>query len=160
MFGPWWDRRRLCAELKACYDCTKEKDKGLRSTIEETLAAHGGSQEYSGRPRRCSAGKHAPRALSTSPLIGWAPPRARSSPPRPAGSNDLVDAEEPVTQLGRASVDLHGSKSVSAFARDDFYIGQVYEAKGQKVRSRQRRREGRCEGAIQKASCGRTPFAV
>ena len=122
------------------------------------MAAHGGTHEYSGRPRRCSAGEHAPRALSTSPPIGWAAPRAWSSPPRPAGSNDLVGAERPVRQLRRAWSDLNGSRSLPAFARDDYYIGAHYEVTGSKGHSPQRRREGRCEGAIAQAMCGESAF--
>ena len=32
-----------------------------------------------------------------------------------------------VTQLGRALMDLHGSKSLPAFAWDEYYIGPTYE---------------------------------
>ena len=50
------------------------------------------------------------------------------------GGFSPVSAEEPVTQLGRALVDLHGSKSLPAFARDEYYIGPIYEVTGPKVR--------------------------
>ena len=43
-------------------------------------------------------------------------------------------AEELVTQLRRALMDLHGSKSLPAFARDEYYIGPIYEVTGPKVR--------------------------
>ena len=118
-----------------------------------TSAAYGGGHECPGRPRRCSAGEYAPRAPSTSAPLAWAPPRAWSSPQRLADSNDPVSAEEPVTELRRASVDLHGSKSVSAFARDEFYIGPIYGVIGPKVRPSRRRRERRCEKRVPQASC-------
>ena len=51
-----------------------------------------------------------------------------------ACSNDLRHAEEPVTQVRRALMDLHGSKSLLAFARDEYYIGPIYEVTGPKVR--------------------------
>ena len=121
-------------------------------------AAHGGGHECPGRPRRCSAGEYVPIAPSTSATLAWAPPRAWSSPQRLAGSNDPVSAEEPVTELRRALVDLHGSKSVSAFARDEFYIGPIYGVIGPKVRPSRRRRERRCEGAIRRAPCEKGAF--
>ena len=117
-----------------------------------TSAAYGGGHECPGRTRRCSVREHVPRAPSLGPPLGWAPPRAQSSPPRLAGSTDPVSAEELVTELRRALVDLHGSKSVSTFARDEFYIGPIYGVTGPKVRPSQRRRHRRCEGAIRRAS--------
>jgi hypothetical protein len=59
-----------------------------------------------------------------------------------------------VTQLRRASADLHESKSVSAFARDDFYIGQVYEVTGPKGRPCWRRGEAPVREAARRAMCG------
>ena len=59
-----------------------------------------------------------------------------------------------MTQLRRASVDLHRSKSLPALTWDDFYIGALYEATGPMGRSEQRRRGGRCEGATRRAMCG------
>ena len=119
-----------------------------------TSATYGEGHECPGRPRRCSVREHVPRAPSLGPPLGWAPLRAQSSPPRLAGSNDPDSAEELVTELRRALVDLHGSKSVLAFARDEFYIGPIYGVTGPKVRPSQRRRHRRCEGAIRRALCG------
>ena len=119
-----------------------------------TLAAYAGSHECPGRTRRCSVREHVPRAPSLGPPLGWAPLRAQSSPPRLSCSNSLRHAEELVTELRRALVDLHGSKSVLAFARDEFYIGPIYGVTGPKVRPSQRRRHRRCEGAIRRALCG------
>ena len=119
-----------------------------------TSAAHGGSHECPGRPRRCSVREHVPRAPSTGPPLGWAPPRAQSSPPRLSCSNSLRHAEELVTELRRALVDLHGSKSVSTFARDEFYIGPIYGVTGPKGRPWQRRQKGRWRDAIRRAMCG------
>ena len=59
-----------------------------------------------------------------------------------------------MTQLRRASADLHESKSVSAFARDDFYIGQVYEVTGPKGRPNWRRGEAPVREAARRAMCG------
>lgn len=148
MYGPWWDRRSRPAELSACLEA-----KGLRSTTNTTSAAYGGGHECPGRTRRCSVREHVPIAPSLGPPLGWAPQRAQSSPPRLAGSNDPDSAEEPLTELRRALVDLHGSKSVSTFARDEFYIGPIYGVTGPKVRPSQRRRHRRCEGAIRRAPC-------
>ena len=46
----------------------------------------------------------------------------------------LRHAEELVTELRRALMDLHGTKSLSAFARDEYYIGPSYEVTGPKDR--------------------------
>jgi hypothetical protein len=72
---------------------------------------------------------------------------------RRQGAGDTTQAK-----LRRASVDLHESKSVSAFARDDFYIGEVYEVTGPKGRPLERRRQGRCGGAITRAASGEEPY--
>ncbi len=44
-------------------------------------------------------------------------------------------------ELGRALVDLHDSKDFPTHARDEFYIGPIYEATGPKVRPSWRRRQ-------------------
>jgi hypothetical protein len=60
-----------------------------------------------------------------------------------------------VTQLGRALVDLHGSKSLPAFARDVYYIGRNYEVTGPKGRlSWRRRRRHRRRRIVQVAPGG------
>ena len=43
-------------------------------------------------------------------------------------------AEELVTEVRRAMMDLHGSKSILAFAWDVYYIGRNYETTGPKDR--------------------------
>ena len=78
--------------------------------------------------------EHVPRAPSQGPPLGWAPLCAQSSPARLAGSNDPVSAEELVTELRRAFMDLHETKSLPAFARDEYYIGPIYEVTGPKDR--------------------------
>ena len=60
--------------------------------------------------------------------------RVELTRPRLACSNDLRHTEELVTQLRRALMDLHGSKSLPAFARDEYYSGPIYEVTGPKVR--------------------------
>ena len=52
-----------------------------------------------------------------------------------------------MTQLRRASADLHGSKSLPAFARDEYYIGPIYKVTGTKGQPRQQQRAERSEGA-------------
>ena len=101
-----------------------------------TSAAYGGSHECPGRPRRCSAGEYVPRAPSTSPPLGWAPPCAWSSPQRLAHSNDPDSAEELVTELRRASVDLIGSKSLSAFAETGITTALSTRSQSQRFRRR------------------------
>ena len=144
--GPQEPARRAFSLLRS--------KRSLVSMTGTTSAAYGGGHECPGRPRRCSAGEYVPIAPSTSATLAWAPPRAWSSPQRLAGSNDPVSAEEPVTELRRALVDLHGSKSVSTFARDEFYIGPIYEVTGPKGRPWQRRQKGRWRDAIRRAMCG------
>ena len=68
-------------------------------------------------------------------------PRAWNSQPRLVCSNDLRYAEELVTEVRRAMMDLHGSKSILAFAWDVYYIGRNYETTGPKDRPTWRRRE-------------------
>ena len=102
--------------------------------------------------------EHVPRAPSPGPPLGWAPPCAQSSPPRLAGSTDPDSTEELVTELRRALVDLHGSKSIPAFARDDYYNGPIYFVTGPKGRPRRRRRS-RCDGATKmRAKCQLSAF--
>ena len=155
MEGQGWD---LVASVVGPQEPIRRAQSLLKSKrlsiTNTTSAAHGGSHECPGRPRRCSVREHVPRAPSLGPPLGWAPLRAQSSPPRLSCSNSLRHAEELVTELRRALVDLHGSKSVLAFARDEFYIGPIYGVTGPKVRPSQRRRHRRCEGAIRRALCG------
>ena len=69
------------------------------------------------------------------------------------GSNEPVSAEELVTQLGRALVNLHESKGIPAFARDVYYIGPNNEVTGPKGRlSWRRRRRHRRDGSVQEAA--------
>ena len=72
-------------------------------------------------------------------------------------SNEPVGAEEPVTQLGRALVDLHGSKSLPAFARDVYYIGRNYEVTGPKGRLSWRRRRRHRRRRIVQVVAGKVP---
>ena len=62
-----------------------------------------------------------------------------------------------MTQLGRALVDLHGSKSLPAFARDVYYIGRNYEVTGPKGRLSWRRRRRHRRRRIVQVVAGKVP---
>ena len=59
-----------------------------------------------------------------------------------------------MAELRRASTVLHRSKSISAFARDGYYIGTNYEVTGPKDRPRWRSGEAPVQKAAMKALCG------
>ena len=95
--------------------------------------------------------EHVPRAPSLGPPLGWAPLRAQSSPPRLSCSNSLRHAEELVTELRRALMDLHGTKSLSirhlletsitsvlATRSQDQRIGRREDGPGAPARERER----------------------
>ena len=59
-----------------------------------------------------------------------------------------------MAELRRASTVLHRSKSISAFARDGYYIGTNYEVTGPKDREVAQRRGAGAKGGDESAVWG------
>ena len=65
-----------------------------------------------------------------------------------------------MAELRRASTVLLRSKSISAFARDGYYIGTNYEVTGPKHRPRWRSGEAPVQKAAMKALCGASALTL